>query len=54
MHDAGWAHFLACLSDLTEGRPFAKEFTPTRAREVRSNLKGYLERGEDVRASQMG
>jgi uncharacterized protein YndB with AHSA1/START domain len=28
MHDAGWAHFLACLGALAEGRPFDKEFKP--------------------------
>jgi uncharacterized protein YndB with AHSA1/START domain len=28
MHDAGWAHFLACLAALAEGRPFDKEFQP--------------------------
>ena len=28
MHDAGWAHFLACLADLAEGRPVEKSFTP--------------------------
>lgn len=26
MHDAGWAHFLGCLSALAEGRPFDKSF----------------------------
>jgi uncharacterized protein YndB with AHSA1/START domain len=26
MHDAGWAHFLACLAALAEGRPFDKSF----------------------------
>ena len=26
MHDAGWAHFLACLAALAEGRPFDKAF----------------------------
>jgi uncharacterized protein YndB with AHSA1/START domain len=26
MHDAGWAHFLACLGALAEGRPFDKTF----------------------------
>jgi uncharacterized protein YndB with AHSA1/START domain len=31
MHDAGWAHFLACLVDLAEGRPFDKEFQPPTA-----------------------
>jgi uncharacterized protein YndB with AHSA1/START domain len=28
MHDAGWAHFLACLAALAERRPFDKEFAP--------------------------
>jgi uncharacterized protein YndB with AHSA1/START domain len=28
MHDAGWAHFLACLVELAEGREFDKEFHP--------------------------
>lgn len=28
MHDAGWAHFLACLVDLAEGRPIDKHFVP--------------------------
>jgi uncharacterized protein YndB with AHSA1/START domain len=29
MHDAGWAHFLACLADLAEGRPVDKSFSPS-------------------------
>jgi uncharacterized protein YndB with AHSA1/START domain len=29
LHDLGWAHFLACLADLAEGRPVDKTF-PTR------------------------
>jgi hypothetical protein len=28
MHDLGWAHFLACLVDLAEGRPVDKTFRP--------------------------
>ena len=28
MHDAGWAHFLGCLTDLAEGRPVDKSFNP--------------------------
>jgi uncharacterized protein YndB with AHSA1/START domain len=30
MHDAGWAHFLACLADLAEGRPVDKAFRPSK------------------------
>jgi uncharacterized protein YndB with AHSA1/START domain len=26
LHDLGWAHFLACLADLAEGRPVDKTF----------------------------
>jgi uncharacterized protein YndB with AHSA1/START domain len=26
LHDLGWAHFLACLADLAEGRPVDKRF----------------------------
>ena len=28
-HDSGWAHFLACLRDLAEGRPVDKSFDPS-------------------------
>jgi uncharacterized protein YndB with AHSA1/START domain len=28
MHDLGWAHFLACLADLAEGRAFDRTFRP--------------------------
>jgi uncharacterized protein YndB with AHSA1/START domain len=28
LHDAGWAHFVACLAALAEGREFEKEFRP--------------------------
>jgi uncharacterized protein YndB with AHSA1/START domain len=29
LHDAGWAHFLACLAALAEGRPVDKTFPTT-------------------------
>lgn len=28
LHDAGWSHFLGCLTDLAEGRPVDKTFVP--------------------------
>jgi uncharacterized protein YndB with AHSA1/START domain len=28
-HDLGWAHFLGCLRDLAEARPFDKTFRPS-------------------------
>jgi hypothetical protein len=28
MHDSGWAHFLACLGALAEGRSFDNELKP--------------------------